>query len=124
MFWFEIYQHRCIFAIRFIGDPKNDELWEGKGSRFDALWDRKSLNVCPFPSHNAAFFGSPINLIMECPLFIITVHYVPDFFIWRILQKICLFFLTLYLGTLTVFVIIGSIPSLHVGRKCMVVKMF
>ena len=52
-----------VYFIRFIGDPKNDELWEGKGSRFDALWDRKKLNLCPFPSHNATFFGSPINLM-------------------------------------------------------------
>ena len=53
-----------ILPIRYIADPKNAALWEGKGSKFDALWDRKGLNLHPFPSHNAAFFGSaiyPIN---------------------------------------------------------------
>ena len=42
--------------IDHIANRQIDAWWEGQGHRFDALWEVKGQNLCPWPSHHASLW--------------------------------------------------------------------
>ena len=50
-------------VIRYIVDLQNDEVWEGKGSTFNTLWEGLGTNLIPF--HNASFWDQQHTLLGE-----------------------------------------------------------
>ena len=63
-FWV-IHDYFCVSycSMRYIVDLQNDEIWEGKGSRFIALWKDLGSNFDPFSFPQCIMLGSTTYLI-------------------------------------------------------------